>query len=164
VSQATKTNGIDKLPCYRSSHWIGKSMSGLRPCCHHQRGRLHVHAWWFASILQLFLHGEKRAKYEPKVTYSITDENFEVCNLVNFFVSGQSKQARKQTWHMHSVVLMPDGPAAPLVFNATDWTSGPVICSYMTGWESQGRDSEETIVDRSTDLASRCFSFSNTSV
>ena len=32
VSQATTTNGIDRLPCgylHRSSHWIGKSMSGL---------------------------------------------------------------------------------------------------------------------------------------
>jgi len=26
---------------------------------------------------------------------------------------------------------MPDGPAAPSVFNATDRNSGPVICSYM---------------------------------
>ena len=44
-----------------------------------------------------------------------------------------------------------DGPAAPSVFNATD---GPVICSYiMTGWGSQGRESEETIIDRSKDLA-----------
>ena len=34
----------------------------------------------------------------------------------------------------------------------------------MTGWGSQGRESEETIVDRSTDLASGCFSFSSTSV
>jgi len=49
---------------------------------------------------------------------------------------------------------MPDGPAAPSVFNTIDRTSGPVICSYMTGWGSQGRESEETIVDRSTDLAS----------
>ena len=51
---------------------------------------------------------------------------------------------------------MPDGPAASSVFNATDRTSGPVICSYMTGWGSQGGESEETIVDRSTDLASGC--------
>jgi len=58
---------------------------------------------------------------------------------------------------------MPYGPAAPSVFNATDQTSGPIICSYMTGWGSQGRESEETIVDRSTDLASGCFSFSSTS-
>ena len=57
---------------------------------------------------------------------------------------------------------MPDGPAAPSVFNATDRTSGPVICSYMTGWGSQGRESEETIVDRSTDLAFGGFSFSST--
>ena len=43
VSQATKTNGINRLPCgyfYRSSHWIGKSMSGLRPCSRHRGGRL----------------------------------------------------------------------------------------------------------------------------
>ena len=59
---------------------------------------------------------------------------------------------------------MPDAPAAPSVFNATDRTSGPVICSYMTGRGSQGRESEETIVDRSTDLASGCFGFSSTSV
>ena len=35
MSQATKTNGIDRLPCsyvYRSSHWIGKSVGGLCPC------------------------------------------------------------------------------------------------------------------------------------
>ena len=37
---------------------------------------------------------------------------------------------------------MPDGPAAPSIFNATDWTSGPVICSYMTGWGLQGRDNQ----------------------
>ena len=54
-----------------------------------------------------------------------------------------------------------NGPAAPSVFNATDRTSGPVICSYMTGWGSQGRESEETIMDRSTYLASGCFSFSS---
>ena len=56
-----------------------------------------------------------------------------------------------------------NGLAAPSVFNAPDRTCGPVICSYMTGWGSQGRESEETIVDRSTDLASGCFSFSSTS-
>ena len=61
-----------------------------------------------------------------------------------------------------SLASMPDGPAAPSVFNATDRTSGPVICSYLTGWGSQGRESEEAIVDRSTDLASGCFSFSST--
>ena len=62
---------------------------------------------------------------------------------------------------------MPDGPADPLVFNATDRTSGPVICSYkniMTGWGSQDRESDETIMDRSKDLAFRCFSFSSTLV
>ena len=35
-----------------------------------------------------------------------------------------------------------DGPAAPSVFNAIDQTSGPVICSYMTGWGLQGRDNQ----------------------
>ena len=32
MSQATKTNGIDRLPCgyvYRSSHWIGRYMGVL---------------------------------------------------------------------------------------------------------------------------------------
>ena len=57
---------------------------------------------------------------------------------------------------------MSDGPAAPSVFNVTDRTSGPVFCSYMTGWGSQGRESEETVVDRSTDLTSGCLSFSST--
>ena len=40
VSQATKTNGINRLPCgylYRSRHWIGKSTSS---CCHHWGGSL----------------------------------------------------------------------------------------------------------------------------
>ena len=52
VSQATKTNGIDRLPCgyvYRSSHWIGKSVSSLRPCCRHRWVRLsmvHVFNSW----------------------------------------------------------------------------------------------------------------------
>ena len=64
--------------------------------------------------------------------------------------------------HRHPWMSMPDGLAAPLVFNVTDQTSGPVICSYMTGLESQGKESKETIVDRSTDLASGCFSFSST--
>ena len=41
--------------------------------------------------------------------------------------------------HRHSSTSMPDGPAASSVFNATDRTSGPVICSYMTGWGSQGQ-------------------------
>ena len=31
--------------------------------------------------------------------------------------------------HRHSSASMPDGLAAPSVFNATDQTSGPVICS-----------------------------------
>ena len=41
--------------------------------------------------------------------------------------------------HRHSSASMHDGPAAPSVFSATDRTSGPVICSYMTGWGSQGQ-------------------------
>jgi len=41
--------------------------------------------------------------------------------------------------HRHPRASMPDGPAAPSVFNAIDRTSGPVICSYMTGWGSQGQ-------------------------
>jgi len=37
----------DRLPCgyvYRSSRWIGKSVSGLRPCCRHRGVSLTVHA------------------------------------------------------------------------------------------------------------------------
>ena len=48
VSQATMTNGIDRLPCSylcRSSHWISKSMSGLQPCCHHRGGRVFMAHW-----------------------------------------------------------------------------------------------------------------------
>jgi len=43
VSQATKTNGINRLPCGYlccSRHWIGKSTSNLCPCCCHWGGRL----------------------------------------------------------------------------------------------------------------------------
>jgi len=71
---------------------------------------------------------------------------------------------RSRLWHRHRNLWasMADGPAAPSVFNVTVRTSGPVICSYMTGWGSQGREPEETIVDRSTDLASGCFIFSST--
>jgi len=68
------------------------------------------------------------------------------------------KQRRR---HRHSSALMPDGPAAPSVFSATDRTSGPVICLLRQDGD-QGRELEETIVDRSTDLASGCFSFSST--
>ena len=63
--------------------------------------------------------------------------------------------------HRHSSALMPDGPAAPLVFSATDRTSGPVICLLWQDGD-QGRESEEIIVDRLTDLTSGCFSFSTT--
>jgi len=62
--------------------------------------------------------------------------------------------------HRHPWALMPDGPTAPSVFNATDQTSGPVICSCMPG--SQGQGVRGDIVDRSTGLASGCFSFSST--
>ena len=51
MSQTTRTNGIDRLlfGClYRCSHWIGKSMSGFRPCCRH-RGSLDCPAWFRAS-------------------------------------------------------------------------------------------------------------------
>ena len=42
--------------------------------------------------------------------------------------------------HRHPWASMPDGPAAPSVFYATDRTSGQLaICSYMTGWGSQGQ-------------------------
>ena len=64
--------------------------------------------------------------------------------------------------HRHPWVSMPDGLAAPLVFNATDQTSGPVICSYKTGWGSQGQGVRGDIMDRSAGLASGCFSFSST--
>ena len=44
-SQATMTNGINRLPhgyLYCSSHWTGMSASGLHPCCHHQGCLLEV--------------------------------------------------------------------------------------------------------------------------
>ena len=66
----------------------------------------------------------------------------------------EAEKQRRRRRHRHPWVLMPDGPAAPSVFNATDRTSGPVTCSYITRWGSHCRESEETIVDRSTDLAS----------
>ena len=43
VSQATKTNDIDRLPCgylYHSRHRIGNSTSSIRPCCCNRGGRL----------------------------------------------------------------------------------------------------------------------------
>ena len=42
MSQATKANNIDRLPCgylYHSRHWTGKSTSSLCSCCRH-RSRL----------------------------------------------------------------------------------------------------------------------------
>ena len=55
VSQETKTNGIERLPCgylYCSRHWIGKSMSVLHPCCRHWGGRLSMAGF----MLQLLSH------------------------------------------------------------------------------------------------------------
>ena len=43
ASQATMTNGTDRLPCsylYDSRHWIGKYTSSLHPCCCYRGGRL----------------------------------------------------------------------------------------------------------------------------
>ena len=67
VSLATKTNGIDRLPCgylYRSRHWIGKSTSSLHP--HHRGGRLfmvHVFNCCPRALFEL-VHDAKRAKCE----------------------------------------------------------------------------------------------------
>ena len=55
----------DRLPCgyvYRSSHWIGNSVSGLRPCCCHGGVRLPmVHVFKLSSDFEL-THDAKRAK------------------------------------------------------------------------------------------------------
>jgi len=60
VSQATKTNGIDRLPCgylYRSIHWIGNSTSSLCPCCCNRGGRLlMVHVFDCYAISGSFLN------------------------------------------------------------------------------------------------------------
>ena len=61
----------------------------------------------------------------------------------------------------HSSVLMPDGPATSLVFNATDRTSGSVICSYniMTGWGSQGQGVRGDICGQINRFGFRVFQF-----
>ena len=77
VSQATKTNGIDRLPCgyvYRSSRWIGKSVSGLRLCLGHHTS-------------------PTRARWSLNLTYDVTTQNK---SRKWFTVSGWSKQASKQ--------------------------------------------------------------------
>jgi len=65
MSQATKTNSIDRLPCgyvYHSSHWIGKSVGVLRPCCRHRGVRLStVHVFNSRVVFEL-THDAKRAK------------------------------------------------------------------------------------------------------
>ena len=58
---------------------------------------------------------------------------------------------------------MPDGPAAPS--QSSMRLIGLVDQLSVHIWQDgdhRDRESEETIVDRSTDLASRCFSFSST--
>ena len=65
------------------------------------------------------------------------------------FNIGRAWIEQQRCRHCHPWASMSDGSAAPSVFNVTDRTSGPVICSYMTGWGSHGRESEETTVDRS---------------
>ena len=86
VSQGTMKNGINRLPCsylYCSSHWIGKSMSSLHPCCCHQRGRLFMLHWssTLSSCFEL-THDAKCTKQEPKW----------------LMLCGQSKQASKQAY------------------------------------------------------------------
>ena len=61
--------------------------------------------------------------------------------------------------HRHSSALMPDGPAASLVFNATDRTSGSVICSHMTGWGSQGQGVRGDIRGQINRFGFRVFEF-----
>jgi len=64
MSQATKANGIDRLPCgyiYRSNHWIGKSVGVLRPCCRRREVRLSmVHI--MSSVVFELTHDAKHAK------------------------------------------------------------------------------------------------------
>ena len=65
VSRATKTNGIDRLPCsyvYHSSHWIGKSVSGLRPCCRHPGVRLSIVHVFNSRVVFELTHDAKCAK------------------------------------------------------------------------------------------------------
>ena len=63
--QATKKNGINRLPCgyvYRSSHWIGKSTSGLHPFCRHRGVRLSVVHVFNSWVVFELTHDTKRVK------------------------------------------------------------------------------------------------------
>ena len=84
VSQATKTNGIVRLPCgylYHFRHWIGKSTSNLhlRSCCHH-RGGTHFTVDCYSRAL-----------------FCIT-QNTQTKSWKWFTESGPSKQASKQAY------------------------------------------------------------------
>jgi len=63
MTQATKTNGIDRLPCgyvYCFSYWIGKSVSGLCPCCRHRGVRLsmvHVFSSFWINAWHKVIYG-----------------------------------------------------------------------------------------------------------
>ena len=51
--------------------------------------------------------------------------------------------------HRHSSASMPDGLAAPSVFNATDQTSGPVICSlWQDGEHGAGSQRRQSWTDQ----------------
>jgi len=59
MSQATKANGIDRLPCgyvYRSSHWIGKSVGVLHPSILVVTIEEFHCPWFMSSTLELFLN------------------------------------------------------------------------------------------------------------
>ena len=79
VSQVTKTNSIVRLPCgylYHSRHWMGKSMSSLCPCCHHEGGRL------FIVLHGQTFHSAERGRKVREPAYSIL-----VHGIRNYFVS-----------------------------------------------------------------------------
>ena len=69
VSQAAKTNSIDRLPCgylYCCSHWIGKSLNGLHPCCRHRGDRLSIVHVFNSQVVFELMHDIKHASKSQK--------------------------------------------------------------------------------------------------
>jgi len=65
MSQATKTNGIDRLPCgyvYHSSLWIGKCVGVLRRCYRHPGVRLSIVHVFNSRVVFELMHDAKRSK------------------------------------------------------------------------------------------------------
>ena len=84
MSQATMTNGINRLPCgylYPSSHWIAKSMSGCRPCRRQRGGRLMMVHWFLTSWSPLWINTTQNVQNKNYKWLTVTGWSKSLANI-----------------------------------------------------------------------------------